>query len=144
MDDHLSNEDYAKVREVARDPRRTTRSSFAAAQQAHNERQSRAFDEAERTLGYAGDAALNRTRPTSTLEEITDRIYAACSRLCAVTDLLTDHADRLHSCEDEAVDRAGVEETPPGQISRIFQALEHLDRVVERNAYAAGRNTNIA
>lgn len=130
MDDHLSNEDYARVREVARDPRRTTRSSI-------NEQRAM-----ERAL--QDPRAEPSTRPASTLEEITDRIYTACSRLCAVTDLLTDHADRLHSCEDEAVDRAGVEQTPPGQISRIFQALEHLDRVVERNAYAAGRNTNIA
>lgn len=107
MDDHLSNEDYARVRAV----------------------------------GYAGET----TRPASTLEEIANRIYAAVGRISGITDLMTDHADRLHGSEgEELAGRGGVEATPPGQISRIFQALEHLDRAVENNAYAAGRNTTIA
>ena len=129
MDDHLSNEDYARVREVARDPRRTTRSSI-------NEQRAM-----ECAVGYAGET----TRPASTLEEIANRIYAAVGRISGITDLMTDHADRLHGCDcDEIAGRAEAEPVPSSQVARIFQALEHLDRAVDNNAYAAGRNINIA
>lgn len=125
------NPEYATQEAKQLDPRRTTRSSIDV---------QRAM---ERAAGYAGEAA--QTRPTSTLEEIAERIHMACTRLDDVTDLMMDHADRVHGSSDELAGGAnGIEPALPGQVSRIFQALERLDGALNRNAYAAGRNTNIA
>lgn len=127
------NPEYATQEAKQLDPRRTTRSSFAEAQKAINERQSRA---------YAGEAA--QTRSASTLEEIAERIHMACTRLDGITDLMMDHADRVHGPTPVGNGAGDCEETPHSQMSRIFQALERLDGAVNRNAYEAGRNTNIA
>lgn len=117
---------YDLDKDEVRDPRRTTRSSFT-----------------REALSGAGTA--QPTRSASTLEEIAERIHMACTRLDDVTDLMMDHADRVHGSSDELAGGAnGVEPALPGQVSRIFQALERLDGALNRNAYAAGRNTNIA
>jgi len=124
MDDHLSNEDYAAVRNFARDPRRTTWS----------------------TIDGPRNAEVNMRAPQhSTLEEIEQRIFKAMHGIDGITNLLNDHADRVHGPVPEMGNDAFMAtDAPPGQISRIFMALEGLDGAVERIAQASGRNTTIA
>lgn len=119
------NPEYATQEAKQPDPRRTTRSSFA-----------------RETLSSAGTS--QPTRSASTLEEIAERIHTACTRLDGITDLMMDHADRVHGPTPVGNGAGDCEETPHSQMSRIFQALERLDGAVNRNAYEAGRNTNIA
>lgn len=116
---------YDLDKDEVRDPRRTTRSSFT-----------------REALSGAGTS--QPTRSASTLEEIAERIHMACTRLDGITDLMTDHADRVHGPTPVGNGAGDCEEIPPGQVSRIFQALDRLDGAVNRNAYEAGRNTNIA
>ena len=102
------------------------------------------YDNPDYTTPYASKLDPQPTRSASTLEEIAERIHMACTRLDGITDLMMDHADRVHGPSEEVEGNGSLTPTPPGQLSCIFQALERLDGVVSRNAYEAGRNTNIA
>lgn len=128
--------DLASKYHPQRDPRHTTRSSFT-----------------QESLSGAQEAnmrsseELNRPMPVtySTLEEIEQRIYKAMRGIDGLANLLNDHADRVHGTIPETGNGASAcMETPPGQISRIFMALEALDGAVDRISFASGRNTTLA
>ena len=93
---------------------------------------------------FARTGPSNKIAPTTTLQEIAQRIHKAGRDAFEISLKLREHADSLHGPAPEPAMSNDARSESMGQIDGVFDALAFLDEALSAVAYQSGRNCNIA